>query len=101
MARRTGILMAILAAVAILSPALITATAGASAGKTPPCNSPFNPYSYSRAAVAACGYRTFPRESVRPLAGGGQGVYYSVPGHPVEVLIPRPVLTPPPPAPAS
>ena len=80
--------MAIFAAAAFLSPALVTATAGASAGKSPPCHSAFNPYNYSRAAVAACGYRTFPRESFKALPGGGRGVYYNLNGHQVEFLIP-------------
>jgi hypothetical protein len=79
--------IAIAAIAAILVPGLIGAAPNSGAG-SPPCHSSFDPYHYTRAAVAACGYRTFPRESVKSLAGGGTGVYYNLNGHQVEFLTP-------------
>ena len=86
--RRT-LFAAMCAAVALLALVAPASTRSVAAtGASPPCNVSFNPYAYTRAAVAACGYKTFPRESVKSLAGGGSGYYYDVNGHTVEFLVP-------------
>lgn len=52
------------------------------------CGSSFNPYAYSRAAVSACGYQTFPRVAVHALPGGGSSYDYLVHGVRVRFYVP-------------
>lgn len=72
-----------------LPPLSATAAAGARpAVREPSCNSTFNPYSYSRALVSACGYKTFPRAATKLLPGGGHAYIYLQNGHRVRFLVP-------------
>jgi hypothetical protein len=82
-------LLAAVCATAVL-PLLIAAASTRSAAAEGPhnCNSSFDPYAYTQAAVAACGYKTFPRTAVKALAGGGSGYDFDVNGHTVEFLVP-------------
>jgi hypothetical protein len=52
------------------------------------CNSSFDPYAYTQAAVNACGYTTFSRNAVNALAGGGSSYDYSVNGSNVRFYVP-------------
>jgi Peptidase A4 family len=54
----------------------------------PSCNSMFNPYSYSRKIVSACGYESSPRIATKPLPGGGNAYIYMQNGHKVTFLVP-------------
>jgi hypothetical protein len=42
------------------------------------CRASFNPYRYSQAQVSACGYKTFPRDTKRAMAGGGSVSTYKM-----------------------
>jgi len=55
---------------------------------TAPCNSSFNPYDYTQAAVRACGLPTFSLSSVTPLADGGSSYHYDIYGSQASVLVP-------------
>jgi len=52
------------------------------------CNSSFDPYHYSQAAISACGYKTFPRLAARNLAGGGSVYEYNMNGKIVKTYSP-------------
>jgi hypothetical protein len=52
------------------------------------CNSSFDPYHYTRAAVSACGYKTFPRLATRSLPGGGSVYEYNMNGKTVKTYVP-------------
>jgi hypothetical protein len=64
----------------------MAASAHAAGIATPPanCNSSFDAYDYTPAALNACGYRTFPLRAVTPIAGGGATYDYYVDGHRVR-----------------
>jgi hypothetical protein len=68
----------------------IAGSAHAAPIATPPadCNSSFDPYDYTQAAVSACGYRTFPLQAVTPIAGGGATYDYDMDGHRVREYVP-------------
>lgn len=93
-ARRLAITIVAAAVVAVP----LTAVAGAahatpqiSHGRNtakPKCDSSFNPYDYSRSAVSACGYQTFPLVTVQALPGGGSSYNYLVHGLKVSFLMP-------------
>ncbi len=51
------------------------------------CNSSFDPYAYTQAAVSACGYRTFPLLAVNALPGGGSSYDYRVNGARVRFYV--------------
>jgi hypothetical protein len=57
---------------------------------TPPpnCNSSFDPYRYTAAAISACGFKTFPLTGTRKLPGGGTSYEYKVEGGRVSMPIP-------------
>src|ERR1700729_155462 len=78
------------AAVIATVPLLIAAggTRSGPVAAAPRCQSSFNADAYARAAVAACGYKTFGRTSVRALPGGGRAYGYDENGHTVDFLIP-------------
>jgi Peptidase A4 family len=52
------------------------------------CGSSFDPYAYTRAAVSACGYKTFPLAAVKALPGGGSSYDYRVNGAMVRFYVP-------------
>lgn len=58
------------------------------AGGPANCNSSFDPYSYSQAAVSACGYRTFSMLATKAMAGGGTEHEYNMNGHMVKTYTP-------------
>lgn len=60
----------------------------APSGGSPPCDSSFDPYSYTQAAVEACGYKTFPLEASSDLPGGGNSYQYTVEGMQVRYYVP-------------
>lgn len=90
MPRFTWRLLVCSVAVALVSLGAGTANARSSKSvRMPPnCHASFDPYSYSRAAVTACGYKTFPLESVRQLPGGGASYNYRVNGWNVHFYVP-------------
>lgn len=51
------------------------------------CNSSFDPYAYTQAAVSACGYQTFPLAVVNALPGGGSSYEYLVNGATVRFYV--------------
>jgi Peptidase A4 family len=61
--------------------ALLTWAGAASARTTagPRCDSSFNPYRYTEAQVAACGYTVEPEISQKALPGGGTAISYRMP----------------------
>lgn len=61
---------------------------GVKAHSSLPCNSSFDPYQYAAVALRSCGFRVFPRSSVRALLGGGFANSYNVNGHLVAYLTP-------------
>lgn len=68
----------------------LPATAAKTARRaTPPanCNSSFDPYGYTQAAVSACGYSTFPENAVHALPDGGSSHDYNVLGTLVRVYV--------------
>jgi hypothetical protein len=89
MIRLTQARVALVAIAATVAVPLLTAAASAPAGSTigPPCNSSFDPYAYSRAAVAACGYTTFRLSALKGLAGGGRGYVYDENGTEAEIMV--------------
>ena len=89
--RRRGIFRVqagVLATAAVIVPALMGATSAPADTGPSDCNSSFDPYSYSQAAVSACGYQTYPRGAVRALAGGGDSYDYDVQGVNVRFYVP-------------
>lgn len=52
------------------------------------CDSSFDSYRYTRSALAACGYATYPQKSVTALPGGGLSHNYIVHSAAVHVFIP-------------
>lgn len=77
-------------------PLLITplSASASPASSLPNCHSSFNPYAYSRAAVAACGFPTFPLTATQALPGGGSSYDYMVNGHLVKFKVPPPGFHP-------
>jgi hypothetical protein len=67
--------------------ALVISPVGAATARLD-CNSSFDPYAYTQAAVSACGYRTFPLAAVNALPGGGSSYEYLVNGAPVRFYVP-------------
>lgn len=63
----------------VLAAASATATA-APISAPPDCNSSYNPYDYTPAALQECGVKTFPLTSVTDLPGGGATYNYDM-GH--------------------
>lgn len=72
---------------ALVSLGFLPARASAAANAAP-CNSSFDPYHYSPAALQACGFHVFARTSVLPLPNGGTRYNYMVDGHLVGYLVP-------------
>src|SRR5438128_3345034 len=70
----------------VIVPASATAVPGATAPRD--CNSSFDPYASTQAAVSACGYATFPLAAVNALPGGGSSYDYSVNGSTVRFFVP-------------
>lgn len=87
-ASRTSIVIGCIVVALSLLVTVVSANSAGATAQSPNCNSSFNPYSYSRAAVSACGYKIFPRTAVKPLPGGGFGYYYDMNGTTVEFLVP-------------
>src|SRR5690348_14212370 len=71
-----------------LSAALVNPGIASSATAPPDCSSSFNPYSFTPAQLATCGFTTFPQASTNGLAAGGSAVNYTVNGALVQVLVP-------------
>jgi len=82
----------------VLPLASAPASAGVSSAliATPPgnCHSSFDPYRYTRAALAACGIRTFARTAVRAMPGGGTSYDYSMDGGTVRTYVPPAAFDP-------
>jgi hypothetical protein len=64
------------------------AASAANRADRPGCHSSFDPYAYSRTAVQACGYKTFPLVATHLLAGGGHSYDYAVDGMRVRFYTP-------------
>jgi hypothetical protein len=87
----SGLMKLLSGAAAIATVPLLIAAGGTRSGPVaaaPRCQSSFNADAYTRAAVTACGYKTFARTSVRALPGGGRAYGYDENGHTVDFLIP-------------
>jgi hypothetical protein len=88
--RSTGGLPMLIGAVLLLT--MVIGSSGASAAHLPAgpanCNSSFDPYHYTRAAVSACGYKTFPLLATSKLPGGGTMYEYHMNGKPVKTYRP-------------
>jgi hypothetical protein len=66
------------------------AAAGSAPIATPPsnCSSTFDPYNYTQAAVAACGYPVSPQTALNAMPGGGTSYDYSLDGSTVRFYVP-------------
>jgi Peptidase A4 family len=95
LARRAGTVTIPLAVAGVVIAGGLGSPAGARGAAAPGpgaaplnCDSSFNPYAHSRAAVSACGYPTFPRVAAHALPGGGTSYDYLVHGLRVRFYVP-------------
>jgi len=81
-----GLLVSVL--VAVSPPAALGATLIKTA---PKCSSSFRWYSYTRAALATCGIKTYPLTSVVRVTGGGKDYEYALPKGEIahEYVVPK------------
>lgn len=86
--RRRSLMVIGLAAVLAMTPVVASASTTHAAVGPADCNSSFDPYQYSQAAVSACGYATFSRLSTAALTDGGSTVQYNVHGAIVRTFVP-------------
>jgi hypothetical protein len=68
--------------------AVVNPGIASSATAPPDCSSSFDPYSFTPAQLATCGFTTFPQASTNGLAAGGSAVNYTVNGALVQILVP-------------
>lgn len=86
--RKLFAVASLVAAVPLMIAAANTRSATAAATAPSDCNSSFDPYAYTQAAVSACGYQTFPLAAVNALPDGGSSYDYSVNGSTVRFFVP-------------